>query len=238
MVLCSVTLLSCVEPAYIPNKMHVPFFSKKGQVQVEVVASETVEFAGGYAFTDRFAALATLRLMNRRSSDSNFHQNRAFDISGGYFYSNAGRPERFEVYARIGSGYTNVVDQETCFSFFGGPSDCSTGFFSYDYTRYALQVNAGWEWKYFTLGSSIRGGYMQLQNVQRIVRSTTDGSTLSSEFGPNGSAFIDFAIIVRLMPSEQIGIELQTGVGGMNETIGFKESETNGIMSIGLFCKF
>lgn len=219
--------------------MHVPFFSKKGQVQVEVAVTESVEFAGGYAFADNVAAITSIRLMNGSSSgDSNFHHNRYFDLGVGYFYPNSNRSERFEAYAHIGTGFTNVTDQETCFNFFGGPSDCSTGFFSYNYTRYAIQVNAGWEWKHFTLGSSVRGGYMQLQNVQRIVRSTSTDSTLSYESGPNGSTFIDFGITVRLIPFEQIAFEFQMMTGVMAKTIGFKGSETHDIVSVGLFCKF
>src|SRR5688572_1963352 len=76
-----------IEPVYQPNKMHMPFFSKVSQGQLEASMSEWFQVAGGYSISDNIAIVSSLRFMNPGESDSDFHQNRFFDLGAGYFIS-------------------------------------------------------------------------------------------------------------------------------------------------------
>lgn len=245
--LCVLLLASCTQPTYIPNKIHVPFFDKQGQIEVEgsyTSSSESLsEFAVGYSITDHLAVVGSVKLRNMKKSDSVFQQTLFFDGGTGWFFSEKDNPFRFEAFARIGKGYLKAADID-----FGPPFDFfshhdytedSIGFFSFDYLKYTLQANVGFAWRFVDLGFSIRTGYIRFQNVSIERRLIYNDSLLTNIYsGDKGSAFFDFGFTARFKPYENIGIEIQAGLGSMGETIGFKGSNSSLLGGIGLIFKF
>jgi hypothetical protein len=221
-----------LESAYAQNKMHVPAFSKSGQIEAEVAYTGSVELAGGYSINDFIAAVASMRFMNSTSADSNSHQSRFFDIGAGYFFENSGGPFRIESFLRIGTGFTNVLDQYTLGN--------SVGSFSYDFIKYSLQLNVGFEWEHWVLAASYRGGLMSLNNITRRIKSVSEDSvTTNSVLNSKNTSFFDIGVTVRYRPTSEIGIELQMVPGGMGEAIGFSNPGSGAgseFHLIGSFC--
>lgn len=222
-----------LESAYPMNKMHVPLFSKAKQTELEASFTGSIELAGGYSINEFIAAVGSIRIMDPISSDSNFHQNRFFEIGAGYFFENQA-PFRVEAFMRFGIGFMQVVDQYYS----------SIGSFSYNFNKYSLQLNIGLEWKKFAVATSYRGGYMHLTDVSRTIKSTPGDSVTTNSFvNSEGSSFFDLGVTVRYMPIPEAGIELQIVPGGMSDAIGFSDpghagSEFHLIGALSLVVKF
>lgn len=239
---CSGIDRTSIEPTYEPSKMHAPFFSERSQVQFEASISEWYHLACGYSVTDNIAIVSSVRFMNPSESDSNFHQNRFFDLGAGYFFTK--NFFRSEAYIRIGKGYTNIIDQYDRQSYETDDTAFSLGAFSYDYTQYSIQLNLGIEWEQMLLGASVRGGYMHLQNVRREVRTPPESPvTLLNFTDSRGSTNLDFGVTVRYKPVSELGLELQMVLGEMSEVIGFDDprfaaGRLHGKFGFGLTLKF
>jgi hypothetical protein len=233
------------EPVYMANKMHMPFFSKADQTQLELSYTGSFEFAGGYSITDNIALVSSLRLKDSPTSDTDFHHNRNFDIGAGYFLDSLDA-FRVEAFAHIGYGRTNTSDRYNPWDFPAAEdTTVSFGVFAYDYMKYSLQLNGGWEWKNWALGMSFRGGYMNLQNITRNIKTLHNDSVVTNSFlHSKGTGFFEMAWGVRCRVVNAFWLELNIVVGGIYETIGFREpdqvdeGDADGGVSLTLFCKF
>jgi len=231
------------ETAYVPNKMHVPLFDRKGQVQLEAAITSSFEFAGGYAFADNFAAVASARLKDEVYQDTNYYQNANYDIGLGYFYRNEREPYRIEGFVRVAMGSMNIIDQyegSRFFLIFPPDSSGTLERLSFDYFKYFLQANVGFDLGSVVLMTSLRGGAMQLRNISRRINNIyyTDSTTLSTFTESDWRSFVDWGLSVQIEFTEQVALEIQFVMGEMSDQISLKENNIYGIGGLGLTCKF
>jgi hypothetical protein len=213
LVSCKVDDSLTYEPVYAQQKMQIPFFQRRGEVEGEVSYSGAFEVAGGYAVSDNIAGVGCWQIMGPRSKNSNFHRSGYGDVGVGYFRTPTG-PFRLEGFLRVGTGITHVVDQAL--------ADSVVGFFDYDFRKYSIQLDAGYEWSEWHVAVAYRAGLMDISNLQRVIRNVARDSEIDRSIEPSLlRPFVDVALTTRYSPVPAIAVELQFVGGGISDLRGF-----------------
>ncbi len=238
---CLFLLVSCAQPTYVANKHHIPFFDKKEQGQVELSYGSSFAAAGGYSISELVALVASAKLQESKGSDTEYVQNSFYDIGVGLFrLPQKNAPFRLEGFARLGYGRTHTEDVEGNNSWeFVSDFNPRVGVFTYDYWKYAAQLNIGWQWDQFCFGASWRLGYMSMSNITGKISLQNSSQVVASKYvGSTDSYFSDLVYLFRFGQIHGFSLEFQVGMGSMQETVGFSESNQNLIYSLGLTYKF
>ena len=232
---CAVDSTISTESTYPTHKMHVPFFHGKGQTEVEGSYSGAWNVAGGYSIGEEWAVVGSAQLSSLQLVDSNSHASRFIDVGGGYIFPSSSA-FRLEGFVRFGIGSIGVHDQFQYDSLFGQ--------LFYDFEKYGLQVNVGWEWERWMLAASYRGGLMRIRNVDRTVTAVLSDSVVRVGAVPRSTSYYDVGITVRYKLLRDLGLELQVVPGAMNDPVGFaaagyrNDTGVTGLYGLGLTYRF
>src|SRR2546421_204592 len=97
---------SCAPPAYVPNKIQAPLFSKQGQIYAEGAFSDPDwEAAAGYSVTSDLALIGAMKISPKKNFDTAEYTTQFFQAGAGY-YKILSDHFLFESFGTIGLGKT------------------------------------------------------------------------------------------------------------------------------------
>ncbi len=137
---------SCA-PAYVPNVLNVPLFSKKGEIQLAVnTGTAGFDPQVAYAITDHVGVMLNGSFSDRTFQESNdYHRHNFLEFGTGY-YTKLEENIRVEVFVGAGNGNVVTVNNTTINAnltrFFIQPSiGYSSNYFDFSFTTRLAAVN-------------------------------------------------------------------------------------------------
>lgn len=191
-IIASFALAGCKPIYYLPNTANVPFFSDKGEANIDIHGGiRQAEFQGSYALTKHIGVqLNSSFLLRREAENKNDSYGSFIEVGSGYF-SKLSEKGVFEIYGLL--GYGSMVNQ---FDYIQEKPD-TYGKLNTNLIRFGVQPSIGLKGDYYEFALSSRFLHLNYTNISGdlIYNSRNQVTYLNNN---RNNLLIEPAITVRL----------------------------------------